>query len=264
MVVPASRMSRSRRSTDAVSLSVRPLHTSSQSSRLGRAARQRASSSRFWSPTESVPASAAARPARPTRSSTRAGSAAVALGLWEALEPPPLEPPESPEPERDAPARGCGAPARPKRRPTSTFSSTDRARKGLGTWCVRTTPARAAASDRAPVRSRPWKITAPEVGRSAPATMASSVVLPAPLGPIRPQIAPSSTVKPTSFKAARPAKYRVTRSTRRSAGISLPPAQCAWPLSPADARRAKKRDALASRPMIPAGSNRMIRINSEP
>src|ERR1700730_16809002 len=53
MVVPALRISQSRRRISPDSVSVSPLQISSQSRRVGRAARARANSSRFKSPTES-------------------------------------------------------------------------------------------------------------------------------------------------------------------------------------------------------------------
>src|SRR2546430_12737666 len=51
------------------------------------------------------------------------------------------------------------------------------------------------------VKSRPLNNTVPDVGRRAQAMMLNSVVFPAPLGPINPQICPSSVSKLTSFKA---------------------------------------------------------------
>src|SRR5437870_4606173 len=72
----------------------------------------------------------------------------------------------------------------------------------------------------------------PELGETEPAMMLKSVVFPAPLGPINPQIWPSSTSKLTSFNAASPAKYLVRRSTDRSGG-TLPPYSLNKPAQPA-------------------------------
>src|SRR5579864_893738 len=130
------------------------------------------------------------------------------------------------------PAPATGALPRPKRRPTSTLSSTDRVRKGRGTWWVRTMPWRTAAKAGAPVRSRPSKTMRPAVGRRAPARTASRVVLPAPFGPIRPKMPPCSSSKLTSCKAASPAKVLVRRSTSRSGGMR-PPFAVVAPATPA-------------------------------
>src|SRR5260370_39638995 len=52
--------------------------------------------------------------------------------------------------------------------------------------------------------------------------MLKRVVFPAPLGPINSQTWSSSTSKPTSFRAASPAKYLFRRSTDRGGG-TFPP-----------------------------------------
>src|SRR5262249_35576648 len=58
--------------------------------------------------------------------------------------------------------------------------------------------------------------TRPEVGRKKPAIMAKSVVLPAPLGPMRAVMRPASASKETWSTARRPPKSLETCSTRSS------------------------------------------------
>src|SRR5579863_3804248 len=194
MEVPARRMSQRSARIDAVSGSVRPLQTSSHRSRLGRAARTRANSRRFRSPTDKDAARWRYRRAMPTRSRI-----CFASCVWVA--------------DRSL---------RPKRRAISTFSSTESALKGFGTWCVRAIPARTAWNERIPVMLRPWKVIVPEVGCSEPAMILRSVVFPAPFGPIRPKIPRSSTWKLTSFSAASPAKFFVRRSSLRMGTTATP------------------------------------------
>src|SRR5690606_1269503 len=56
-----------------------------------------------------------------------------------------------------------------------------------------------------------------------PVTTLKVVVLPAPLGPIRPRISPSSTWNDRSATAAKPPKKRLRSSTRRSSRVVAPP-----------------------------------------
>src|SRR5262245_21401685 len=59
----------------------------------------------------------------------------------------------------------------------------------------------------------------PRVGRRKPLSRLKQVVLPAPLGPIRPTISPLSTVRSTLLTAASPPKSRVSpRVSRRAMG----------------------------------------------
>src|SRR5438067_3237726 len=81
-------------------------------------------------------------------------------------------------------------------------------------------PERTSANDRMPVTSWPRSSILPEEGLSAPVMSAKSVVLPAPLGPMKPEICPSATLKLTSFKAATPPKYFVSRFTSRMFNVS--------------------------------------------
>src|SRR5262245_16115850 len=65
----------------------------------------------------------------------------------------------------------------------------------------------------------PSKTMEPAVGRRKPLRRLKQVVLPAPLGPMRPTISPFSTVRSTWLTAARPPKWRV-RSRVSSSGIA--------------------------------------------
>src|SRR5215470_8167429 len=65
--------------------------------------------------------------------------------------------------------------------------------------------------------SSPSKTIEPRVGRRKPVKRLKQVVLPAPLGPIRPTISPLSTVRSTRLTAASPPKSRVSwRVSRRA------------------------------------------------
>src|SRR5215471_9025608 len=66
-----------------------------------------------------------------------------------------------------------------------------------------------------PVTSTPRKRTLPAEGRNVPLITLKSVVFPAPLGPMKPQIWRSGTSMLTSFKAATPPKYFVSPWTSR-------------------------------------------------
>ena len=76
-----------------------------------------------------------------------------------------------------------------------TFSSTVMSSNVAGTWKVRPMPARAWIVGRARVTSTPSKTMRPVVGTVSPARQLKKVDLPAPFGPIRPMISPSSTAR---------------------------------------------------------------------
>ena len=63
-------------------------------------------------------------------------------------------------------------------------------------------PRRTTAAEDAPVMSRPSKVTEPRRGRSRPAIVIRSVVLPAPFGPSTQVIRPSGTEMSTPFRAS--------------------------------------------------------------
>jgi hypothetical protein len=64
-----------------------------------------------------------------------------------------------------------------------------------------------------PLTDAPRSRTLPDVGRSRPAMIFSSVLLPAPLGPTTATISPSSIPNVTPPTAGRPPKCFVTAST---------------------------------------------------
>src|SRR5258708_32653504 len=63
--------------------------------------------------------------------------------------------------------------------------------------------------------SRPSNVTTPEFAGVTPQTVLTSVVLPAPLGPIRPSTSPLLIANETSRSACRPLNRRDTASRRR-------------------------------------------------
>ena len=76
-----------------------------------------------------------------------------------------------------------------------TFSATLMSSNVTGTWKLRAMPRRACCSGVARVTSWPLNRMVPEVGVRSPATQLKKVLLPAPLGPIRPTISPCVTVR---------------------------------------------------------------------
>src|SRR2546427_13300890 len=64
-----------------------------------------------------------------------------------------------------------------------------------------------------PPISEPSSRIEPEVGRSAPAIRLKIVLLPEPLGPIRPRISPLRSSNETRFTARNPSKLLVRDST---------------------------------------------------
>src|SRR5262245_58523498 len=84
------------------------------------------------------------------------------------------------------------------------FSRTLILAKGWVIWKVRTMPAAQIRCGASPVMSLPSKATRPASGAWKPAMAANSVVLPAPLGPIRPTISPCRTSSEAWSTALRP------------------------------------------------------------
>ena len=87
----------------------------------------------------------------------------------------------------------------------------------LVTWKVYTMPSATRSQAGSRVMSRPRNSTRPDVGRSRPQSMLTSVVLPAPFGPMRARISPGSIRKSTSRTAWRPANARERTTVSRSA-----------------------------------------------
>ena len=88
--------------------------------------------------------------------------------------------------------------------PRATFSSSVMSGIIFTCWKVRASPQRAMARAGRPLTVRPRKVTAPRVSGSTPVIRLKVVVLPAPLGPIRPTISPALIWKLTSLTATRP------------------------------------------------------------
>src|SRR6185312_8467689 len=84
------------------------------------------------------------------------------------------------------------------------FSRTLMRAKGWVIWKVRTMPAAQIRCGARPVMSRPSSTMRPASGLWKPAMAANSVVLPAPLGPIRPTISPMRTSSDALSTAFRP------------------------------------------------------------
>jgi hypothetical protein len=87
-----------------------------------------------------------------------------------------------------------------------TFSKALISGKGCTTWKVRVTPSLQTWWALSPLMVLPLKVMVPPDGRMAPETMLKQVVLPAPFGPMRPTISPSSIWKERSSTAVRPPK----------------------------------------------------------
>src|SRR3954468_8884748 len=90
------------------------------------------------------------------------------------------------------------------------LSSTDIDSKVSGTWKVRARPSRARSSGGFFETSRPAKETVPEVSGRSPVRQLKKVDLPAPLGPIRPRMSPSSTDTEASSTALKAPNALVT------------------------------------------------------
>ena len=106
--------------------------------------------------------------------------------------------------------------------PTRTFWATVSRRNGRGTWLARATPDRAIRSVGQPRTERPSSRMSPESGRISPSSVFSSVLLPAPLGPITPMTSPGSMVRSRSSMAVTPPK-RFVRPRASSSGATGQP-----------------------------------------
>src|ERR1700675_1964342 len=81
----------------------------------------------------------------------------------------------------------------------------------------------------------------PASGRNSPASAATSVVLPAPFGPITAWISPGSTASPTSLAAIRPPKRLVSPAVSRS-GSAMRRTRRAPAIDQAEQARFRKHD----------------------
>src|ERR671936_153368 len=185
---PASKSSRTARTTAAksgTSSSGSPAAGSSRSTYRGLHASARATPSFRSSPCGSEAASASARWPSSSRSS-----------------------------RRSARRRASRRPARTPSAATSTFSRTVRPRNERLCWNVRARPARPRLLGLQRVMSLPANSTLPTVGKSKPLMTFTSVVLPAPLGPIRPTTSCLCNSRVTSRSASMPEKDRETPVAR--------------------------------------------------
>ena len=113
----------------------------------------------------------------------------------------------------------------------SRLSNADMREKTRVIWNIRSTPRCASRFAGKPVMSTPSICTRPERGARKPESRLSTVVLPEPLGPIRPRISPARRSKLTSSTAATPPKCtdrcstdsRLTRRPRCSRLGDEPP-----------------------------------------
>src|ERR687894_409459 len=107
--------------------------------------------------------------------------------------------------------------------PSSMFCSTVRRDSALVSWKVRTTPSRATWCGASMPSGRPSNDHVPVLGWSNPVSRLNSVVLPAPLGPIRPVMPPRCTSRWSTDTAVRPPNVRVTPSTTMAgSGLATP------------------------------------------
>src|SRR5262245_27575331 len=167
---------------------LRPPAGSSRRRRRGLATSARASSTRFCVPYGRAAAGKSARSRSPTTSRTSSASASATFR-----------------------PRPCA--------PTSTFSRIDIVRKSWMFWNVRATPLRTILNAGCFRSDEPSSRTSPESGRYRWVMTLNAVVLPAPFGPIRPEIFPSSTSKELPSRATMPPKRSVTsRTSSRAIG----------------------------------------------
>src|SRR6185312_8123949 len=100
------------------------------------------------------------------------------------------------------------------------FSRTLMRANGWVIWKVRTMPAAQMRCGARPVMSWPCRVMRPVSGLWKPAMVANSVVLPAPLGPIRPTISPERTSSEAWSTALRPPNALESARTSSMAAAS--------------------------------------------
>ena len=98
------------------------------------------------------------------------------------------------------------------------FSATVRLGTSRASWKLRPRPSMARASGDRFVMSTPWNVILPPSGMRKPEMRSKIVVLPAPLGPIRPRISPWRRWKRVSSTARIPPKRLTRPSTSRTTG----------------------------------------------
>ena len=89
------------------------------------------------------------------------------------------------------------------------FSSTESLRNGRGIWKVRASPRRQISLGGRPPMGWPSSVIDPAVGAYRPAITLKVVLLPDPLGPIRPRISPLAKPNDTASTAVKPPNFFV-------------------------------------------------------
>src|SRR5947207_10378726 len=105
---------------------------------------------------------------------------------------------------------------------SATLSSAVNSRKMLVIWNERAMPSAARRAVPSCEMSPPAKLIVPASGVSSPASCATSVVLPAPFGPITAWTSPGSTASETSLVATSPPKRLVNPSVASSGSAMAP------------------------------------------
>ncbi len=112
-------------------------------------------------------------------------------------------------------------PARPRRcAAMAAFSTTLIPASRCACWKVRAMPRAAMRLDPSRSMRCPAKTILPPFTGSTPEMRLKVVVLPAPLGPMRPRISPAASEKVSSFTATRPPNLRLTARTSSSGAVS--------------------------------------------
>src|SRR5579862_1069331 len=189
------------------------------------------STRRFWPPLSS-PAYWSSCSASPQRESSSRAFSTCCASHRRAARAPKSAP-------RNESALPGGAPWR-------RFSSTVRCSKTLEIWNVRAIPRRATWYVDNPASSCPSHLMEPRDRCTAAAIAFSTVVFPAPFGPMRPVIWPPLHVNVTPSTARTPPKLQTRSSTTSTSFIREPP--WIW-------RRAKTRQVLPARRRTLIGSS---------
>ncbi len=195
-VTPRSLMPRMRSMITSSSVALTPAAGSSSRMMAGSAIMTRASSRSLRWPPERTRAGSCASRDRETRSSRSMALSSAALSSAATRSG------RRKLASRLSPVCPCRA--------SMTFSSRLRLASGLGIWKVRPRPRLRRRWADSPETLTPFSTMSPPLGGRLPASRSNMVVLPAPLGPIRPRISPRRTSKDTSLTASSPPKRRTT------------------------------------------------------
>ena len=199
-VTPSARSCRSTSDSARFSLCRKPAAGSSSSSSEGSVHKARAISIKRCGPKARLPANSCMRSSMPMRLSCRWASAKMRRSS--AL---------------SSASMACTVLALLRRyAPKATFSSTVISGIIFTCWKVREMPCCAMPREGKPARDWPRQRTPPEVSGKTPVIRLKVVLLPAPLGPIKPTISPASMWKLTSLTATKPPNSFRTWSTSNS------------------------------------------------